>query len=83
MQKKDLEIWWSSLSIKQKERIARKGMSKTSPDGSVDEDKVRYPACTQWWNSMDIEKQTLIHDHCVDRHGYILNEWNEGNPYGD
>ena len=83
MQKRDLELWWSSLPVHQKERIARKGMSKTSPDGRVDEDKVRYPACTVWWNELEQEKQIFIHDHCVDRHGLVLPEWNEGNPYGD
>ena len=83
MKKKELEIWWSSLTIAQKERIARKGLTKASPDGKVDEELVRYPACTRWWNSLEEERQQTIHDHCVDAHDYLLQEWNDAKPYGD
>jgi hypothetical protein len=78
----DLEIWWSSLTIAQKERIARKAQKKASPDGTVDEELVRYPACTRWWIAQDAADKQRIHDHCVDRHGYLLQEWNEADPYG-
>ena len=81
MRNDNLEIWWASLTIAQKERIARKGQTKAS-HGKVDEELVRYPACTRWWNvQADADKQK-IHDHCVDRHGYLLQEWNEADPYG-
>ena len=83
MKKTELDIWWASLTIAQKERIARKGLSKTAPDGNVDEELVRYPGCSRWWNSLNVERQTVIHDHCVDRHGYLLQEWNDAKPYGD
>ena len=83
MQKQELEIWWASLTIAQKERVARKGQSKASPDGNVNEDEGRYPACTRWWNSLDGERKAAIHEHCVDRHGYLLQEWNDAKPYGD
>ena len=53
MRNDNLEIWWSSLTIAQKERIARKGQTKASPDGQVDEALVRYPACTSWWNTLE------------------------------
>ena len=76
----DLEIWWSSLPISEKERIARKGMSKT---GKVEEDLVRYPACTRWWQSLDSKRKESIYVHCVATHGDELKEWKEGNPYGD
>ena len=79
----DLEIWWSSLTIAQKERIARKAQKKASPDGTVDEELVRYPACTRWWIAQDATDKQRIHDHCVDRHGYLLQEWNSADPYGD
>ena len=69
MRNDKLEIWWASLTIAQKERI--------------DEEMVRYPACSRWWNSLDEESRQKIHDHCVDRHGYLLQEWNEADPYGD
>ena len=83
MQKDDLAIWWASLTIAQKERIARKGQSKNTPDRVVDEDKVRYPACTTWWNGLSDAEKVKIHDHCVDRHSYLLHEWNDADPYGD
>ena len=38
MESRELEIWWSSLPISEKERIARKGLSKESPDGKADEE---------------------------------------------
>jgi len=79
----NLEIWWSSLTIAQKERIARKALKKAAPDGKVDEELVRYPACTRWWNAQPQEARQRVHDHCVDKHGYLLQEWNEADPYGD
>lgn len=83
MENKDLAAWWSSLPIKEKERIARKGQSKASKDGSVQEDQVQYPACTRWWNTLDQTSKLKIYVHCVVRHGDQLKEWKEGNPYGD
>ncbi len=81
MEKKvDLEIWWSSLAINEKERIARKGMSKV---GEVDENMVTYPACTRWWQALDEKTKSVIYAHCVAVHGDELREWKEGNPYGD
>lgn len=83
MHNDNLEIWWASLTIAQKERIARKGLSKASPDGKVDETQVRYPACTRWWNALEVSVQQKVHDHCVDHHGYLLTDWNDADPYGD
>jgi hypothetical protein len=75
MTERDLQVWWSSLPISEKERIARKG--------SGDETQAQYPACTAWWNNLDMERQKKIYQHCVARHGDELREWKEGNPYGD
>jgi len=75
MTERDLQVWWSSLPINEKERIALKG--------SGDESKAQYPACTAWWNTLDMERKTKIYTHCVARHGDELREWKEGNPYGD
>lgn len=75
MTERDLQVWWSSLPISEKERIALKG--------SGDEAQARYPACTAWWNNLDMERQKKIYQHCVARHGDELKEWKEGNPYGD
>ena len=82
MNKGELEIWWSSLSVPQKERIARKGMTKAA-GGDVDESLILYPACTCWWNGLSEERKVRIHDHCVGHHGYLLKDWDDANPYGD
>ena len=83
MEKRELDVWWSCLPVKEKERIARKGQIKQSPDGTVEEAKVTYPACTIWWNGLDNEIKEQLYHHCVARHGDELKEWGEGNPYGD
>jgi len=69
----DLGKWWSSLTVAQKERIARKAGA----------DNYTYPACTAYWQSLAEERRAEIHDHCVDKHGYLLKEWKEGNPFDD
>lgn len=76
----DLELWWSSLPIAEKERIARKALKK---GGINDESLVVYPACTSWWNSLEEERKLKIYTHCVARHGDELRPWDEANPYGD
>ena len=58
MENVDLEIWWSSLPVSEKERIARKGLSK---DGDPDESKACYPACTVWWNALEQERKEFIY----------------------
>lgn len=67
------DIWWSSLKVTEKERIASK----------IKGEKVYYPECTEVWNALDAEKQQKIHDHCTDAHGLILLDWVDGKPYGD
>ena len=62
MHNDELDIWWTSLSIGQKERRATKGLSTMSPEGKADMDQVRYPACTRWWNShLDLVKRKAIY----------------------
>jgi len=82
MSAQELEIWWASLTIAQKERVACKGLTKASPDKTVDPSEYRYPACSRWWNGLDEEKKETIHDHCTRHHGYLVSEWNEADPYG-
>lgn len=69
-----VDIWWSSLTIVQKERIAAKAAEK---EGNKDAD-VTYPACTRWWNSITEERRQWIYDHCTDKHGLLLAKWKEG-----
>ena len=83
MTNKELDIWWSTLAISEKERIARKAQSKASADGQVDDSQVLYPACTRWWETLDEAAKAKIHEHCVDRHGLLMTEWNNADPYGD
>ncbi len=83
MEHKELEIWWSSIPVKEKERIARKGQGKDVGEENVKDENVRYPACTRWWGTLDWDRKEMIYRHCVARHGDELREWNEGNPYGD
>lgn len=80
MENVDLEIWWSSLPVSEKERIALKGIRKA---GDPDESKAQYPACTAWWNTLAEERKEFIYKHCVLAHGDELREWKEQNPYGD
>ena len=79
----ELVLWWASLPISQKERIARKALTKATPGTEVPEADYQYPACTRWWESLDPAQKQKIHDHCVDHHGYLRPEWNEDDPYGD
>ena len=74
-----LNDWWASLTIAQKERIATKAASKAAPEEPVR--RVEYPACSAWWNTLDEEHKQLIHDHCTDKHGYLLQEWTEGHTH--
>ena len=83
MEKVDLELWWASLPVKEKERIARKGLIKASPNGQVDDALFFYPACTRWWEAQEESRKQFIYDHCSAAHGDVLREWDEANPYGD
>jgi len=83
MKNDDLNLWWTSLSVAQKERVARKGITKANSGKEPAKEEYQYPACSAWWNSIDEEQKAWIHDHCENKHGYILREWDEANPYGD
>ena len=75
----DLETWWSSLAISEKERIALKALSKAGGDPAM----AKYPHCTSWWNALEESRKQKIHNHCVLRHGDVLKDWNDADPYGD
>lgn len=70
----ELNNWWSSLTIVQKERVAGKIASKRNSQPT----EITYPECTRLWLSLDVEEKKTIHDHCVDAHGYLLPEFSEG-----
>lgn len=76
----DYEIWWASLPVKEKERIAAKALKKSGDD---DLSKASYPACTRWWETLPEEDKLWIKKHCESSHGDILKDWDQANPYGD
>lgn len=55
----DLNLWWSSLSVSQKECIATKIVQKNNPDAG----KILYPACTEIWMQLSDEVKQQIHDN--------------------
>ncbi|MBQ0035008.1 MAG: hypothetical protein KBS77_06910 [Bacteroidales bacterium] len=65
--------WWAGLTIDQKERIAKKAAKDYGQQLEV-----AYPACSRWWVTLPEEKKQAIHDHCTDRHGYLMPEFKEG-----
>ena len=79
----NLDMWWASLTITQKERVALKGLGRGKKDADIDPALYQYPGCTAWWMSLDENRKTWIHEHCEKSHGYIMQEWNEADPYGD
>jgi len=74
MEVQDLDKWFTSLTVSQKERIARKIVEK----GFKTYEKTSYPSCTRIWNKQPVEYKQSIHDHCTDKHGLLLPEWREG-----
>lgn len=70
----ELNLWWSSLSVSQKEYIATKIVQKNNPDAG----KILYPACTEIWVQLSNEIKDKIHDHCIKNHGLIMDDWSEG-----
>ena len=77
MTEQELNNWWCGLTRGQKERIASKATTKRSGTPTV----VVYPECTEWWNSIELDVKQWLHDHCTDKHGYLLEEWSEGKSY--
>ena len=75
MDEKELETWWASLTVEQKERIAGKIVSKQT-DGAVT--TCNYPECSRVWNDLPLERRQAIYEHCTDDHGFLLHKWREG-----
>lgn len=66
----NMNEWWASLTVAQKERIASKAYSLNNPDKPAM--TVRYPACSNWWISISKEEQQAIHDRSTDTLGHLL-----------
>jgi len=67
------DIWWTGLTVKQKERIAKK---VTGVD-------TFYPAATNVWMGLPEDRKARIYEHCKSGHGYLDPVENEGNPLTD
>lgn len=79
----NLESWWSSLAISEKERIAHKVATKAAHGAPVEDSQWQYPGCTRTWIALDEKRKQAIYIHCVGRHGDVLRDWDDANPYGD
>lgn len=77
MTKTQLDDWYCSLSIKQKEHIACKVLLKQG----LDPKNGLYPNCISVWTQLDLETQNWIHDHCTDRHGMWIQEGGDAPIY--
>jgi len=66
----ELDNWFCSLSVKQKEHIACKVLMKQEKDPK----QGLYPNCVNVWNELDEEKKNIIHDHCTDKHGMWIQD---------
>jgi len=78
MTEKELDIWFSDITVKQKEHIACKVLLK---DGKDAKDGV-YPKCTRVWCELTYDRKLWIHEHCTDRHGMWAVEENEETAMG-
>lgn len=70
MTEKELNNWFCSLTIKQKEHIACKILLKHKRDAK----EGLYPKSVLVWNELDTEKKNWIHSHCTDKHGMWIQE---------
>lgn len=78
MDERKLQIWWASLTILQKERIANKVINAKADEPMKE---VRYPECSNVWNELPIERKHAIYEHCTDEHGMLLHKWREGRSF--
>lgn len=71
MTEQELDNWFCSLSVKQKEHIA----AKLAKYNGLDAKEYMYPNCWDLWARCDdvVQKQ-MIHDHCTDNHGMWIQE---------
>lgn len=77
MTQKELDSWFVSLAVKQKEHIACKVLLKQGkdPKGGV------YPNCWGVWEELSEDIKNQIHSHCTDKHGMWIQEEGDGPIY--
>lgn len=77
MKEQELDSWFCSLSVPQKEHIACKVLLKQGKDPHAGV----YPNCVDVWSELDAEKKESIHEHCTDSHGMWIQEGGDGPIY--
>lgn len=70
MSEKELNDWFCSLTIKQKEHIAY----RLCTINNTDKENIPYPNCVNVWLPLCVEQKQTIHDHCTDKHGMWIQE---------
>lgn len=70
MTNKELDSWYCSLTVKQKEHIACKVLLKEGKDPKAGV----YPGCTDVWVPLEEEVKQKIYTHCTDDHGMWIQE---------
>lgn len=73
----ELDNWFCSLSVKQKEHIACKVLLKQEKDPK----RGLYPNCTDVWLLLSEDIKQNIHDHCTDSHGMWIQDGGDGPIY--
>lgn len=65
-----LDMWFTDITVKQKEHIAAKILLKEGRDVHA----AAYPNCWNVWKDLPEDLKQAIHDHCVDDHGMWVAE---------
>jgi len=73
----ELDSWFCSLSVKQKEHISCKVLLKQGKDPK----EGLYPNCVDVWSVLDENIKNDIHSHCTDKHGMWIQEEGDGPIY--
>lgn len=67
----ELDKWWSSLKVSEKERIATKLTGNTT----------QYPECTDVWKTLGTQTKYWVREHCTNKHGIVFPAWQDGKSF--
>jgi len=74
----ELDNWFVSITVKQKEHIAAKVLLKEGRDVHA----AKYPNCWNIWKDLPENVKQAIHEHCTDNHGMWAVEENHETSLG-
>jgi len=77
MNEQELDKWFCSLSIQQKEHISCKVLIKEGKNPK----QGLYPNCIDVWTLLPVERKESIYHHCTDSHGMWIQEPGDGPIY--